>query len=495
MLLVSLILAMLSLPVPQSQPVEREKQTPPIFFRWDNPHYDATYGRNRAAADSLVQLLKRIGPDSIEYVEFTAFASPEGVYERNQQLSRLRTAEVRWLIRKNYPEFSSKLRIRPGGEGWTLLRPRIAADKRMTAKSKNRILSILDNTGTSDETRKWRLSHRLGSDPKVGDLWQYILRVHYPHARSCVVTVRFFAEPGSALASVGTAVERTDSQNYIPAEKDEAKDNTSVAPDVPAGNEVAGVMPNDETAESEGSEGEGAGEGEGEGNGEGSGEAEGEGESESNGEGEGEAKDEETKSAERRERIPVLGLSTNLPYDITYIPGYGVTSIPSISLEYYPANGHWTLGADVEWPNWRHPDTHRYLQIHNITAWTRYYFKPENHRYNGWYLGGSANAAQFGVGWNEKGWEGEGLGLSLLGGHKWTFGCIYIDAGLSLGAFYSRLDSYTWGNDATGWYYYDYLGDPEKFEPRSKRWLWLGPTRLQLSIGLDLFNRNRKKDK
>ena len=67
--------------------------------------------------------------------------------------------------------------------------------------------------------------------------------------------------------------------------------------------------------------------------------------------------------------------------------------------------------------------------------------------------------------------------------------------GLALGVFYSRFDSYTWGNDATKWYYYDYVGDPEAFKPRSKRWLWLGPTRLQVSIGVDLFNRNRKKSK
>ena len=36
---------------------------------------------------------------------------------------------------------------------------------------------------------------------------------------------------------------------------------------------------------------------------------------------------------------PVIGISTNLPYDITYIPGYGLTSVPSLSLEYYPSKG------------------------------------------------------------------------------------------------------------------------------------------------------------
>ena len=57
---------------------------------------------------------------------------------------------------------------------------------------------------------------------------------------------------------------------------------------------------------------------------------------------------------------PVLAISTNLPYDITYFPKYGFTSIPSFSLEYYPSNyGHWTFGADLEipWATSTAPDT------------------------------------------------------------------------------------------------------------------------------------------
>ena len=197
----------------------------------------------------------------------------------------------------------------------------------------------------------------------------------------------------------------------------------------------------------------------------------------------------------RQPREPILGISTNLLYDATYIPGYGFTSIPSLSVEYYPAKGKYTFGGDVDWSNWRHPEDHRYMQIHSVSLHARYYLKPKQNCFKGLYLQGSANVAEFGVGWNEKGWEGEGVGISLGGGHKWSFGCIYIDAGIAFGGFYSRFDSYTWGNDATGWYYYDYVGDPDDFEPRLKRWLWIGPTRLQVSLGVDLFNRNCRKKK
>ena len=48
-----------------------------------------------------------------------------------------------------------------------------------------------------------------------------------------------------------------------------------------------------------------------------------------------------------------------------------------------------------------------------------------------------------------------------------------------------------WGNDATGRYYYDYSGDPDLFIERNKRLLWFGPTRVYISLGIDLFNRKK----
>ncbi|MCR5571671.1 MAG: hypothetical protein K6F42_05470, partial [Bacteroidales bacterium] len=45
-------------------------------------------------------------------------------------------------------------------------------------------------------------------------------------------------------------------------------------------------------------------------------------------------------------RVPVVGISTNIPYDLTWVPGYGVTSVPSFSVEYFPARWErWTVGA------------------------------------------------------------------------------------------------------------------------------------------------------
>lgn len=192
-----------------------------------------------------------------------------------------------------------------------------------------------------------------------------------------------------------------------------------------------------------------------------------------------------------------FGLSTNLPYDITYIPGYGLTSIPSFSLEIYPSRGRWTFGADVEWPMWHHYDSHRFFQINSITAWSRCYFKERqvNDRFHGWYGLGSLSAARYGIGFRTgTGWQGEGLAASLGIGYKWALGRhLTIDMGLALGAFYSGYDPYVWGNDATGWYYYDYDGDPAAFRKRNQRFFWAGPTRIYINIGFDFWSRKRDR--
>jgi hypothetical protein len=198
-----------------------------------------------------------------------------------------------------------------------------------------------------------------------------------------------------------------------------------------------------------------------------------------------------------RARIPVVGLSTNIPYDITWVPGYGVTSIPSFSLEFYPGKWkHFTIGADVEWPMWKHWDTHRFMQINNITLWTRRYFRARESSEDsvrGFYLLANINAARYGIGFDaDRGWQGEGLGASLGAGHKWTWGRFFVDAGLAVGYFYARYDPYVWGNDGTGWYYYDYTGDPEAFVPRRMALHWFGPTRVYVSIGFDLTKKDRK---
>ena len=448
----------------------------PIFFRFNSEIYDPTIFSNEASMRSIFNLIDSVGADHIQKIDITGFSSPEGVYEYNQKVSLHRARSVAKIIRSRYQPLSQRVHVDGGGEAWAELRTSVAADTKLTPASRDKVLRFLDDTSISNDTRKWRLINWLKNDPNVGPIYPYLLRNHYRKLRSGVVVVVYESQDEPEPTEQPAAPAQPEKQ---------LKDTAAVAQPVPTDTLVAQpqVMPQPDTAAiaqpiqpTDTVE-------------------------------HAPALDSVTKAVlqgplkqtsdptARRTFIPAAGLSTNLPYDITYVPGYGVTTIPSVSFEYYPASrGCWTYGADVEWPMWKHWDTQRFMQINNITLWTRRYFKDPEVRPQGAYLLGSVNGARYGVGFNKKGWIGEGIGLSAGIGYKWPIGKsrFWFDAGAALGLFYSAYDPYVYGNDALGWYYYDYAGKPEDFTERNNRWVWLGPTRIYFSIGVDLFNRNKE---
>ena len=396
-----------------------------LFSRLNNSTYEENYLRNAQVADSLFEQIQQLGPERIDSLLATAYASPEGVYERNMLLSRQRAARFKTVLDERMPMLSDRIVVRAGGESWHLLREHVVQDPNIGEVTKRQILEILDDKTIRDDTRKWRLAHRLhGTD------YRYLLETHYPYLR-CYEIVILFKEKDEPAPT--PQVEPDPEPQPEPEPQVEPQTEPEPLPEpviVPEPQKVKGK--------------------------------------------------------------PVLAVSTNLLYDITYIPHYGFTSIPSLSLEYYPSSyGHWTFGADVEFPMWQNWEAHKFLQIQNLTANTRYYFKRGNYR--GLFVLANVNAARYGIGWDAKGWEGEGLGVSAGIGYKLTLGGrFFLDAGVALGYFHSRYDPYEYGFDATRKYYYDYVGLPEDFTPRNHTLDWFGPTRVWISIGLDLFTRKAK---
>ena len=446
----------------------------PIFFRFDSEIYDPTIFSNEASMQSIFNFIDSLGTDRIKKIDITGFSSPEGVYEYNQKVSLHRARSVAKILRAHYAPLVQRIHVDGGGEAWADLRARVAADTKLTPASRDKVLRFLDDTSISNDTRKWRLINWLKNDPNVGPIYPYLLRNHYRKLRSGVVVVIYKQEEQPAPEEPAPAEPAPQPQ----PQPQPLKDTVAIVPLPGADSAQFRLQPADtlQPAQPDTLADPGA------------------------------LKDAQRAQLDttgtaadtytaRRAFIPAAGLSTNLPYDITYVPGYGVTTIPSFSFEYYPASrGHWTYGLDVEWPMWKHWDTQRFMQINNITLWTRRYFRDPEVRPQGLYLLGSVNGARYGVGFNKKGWIGEGLGLSAGIGYKWPIGKsrFWFDTGAALGLFYSAYDPYVYGNDALGWYYYDYAGKPEDFTERNNRWIWVGPTRIYFSIGVDLFNRNKE---
>ncbi len=451
-LLVTILSLLLSLLPVKETADKRTVQVPPICFRVDKTVYDPDYLDNRASVDSLVRLVEKVGEENVESIHVVAYASPEGWLWHNNELAKKRAYELRWLFRGTFPGIHyTKISCESGGESWELLRERVAADPKLDEHSRERILKILDDGSLSNEMLKRKMKD-------LGGLYEYLLRTHYRHLRLglTTITVRIAPPEGRESSSGVPSAEGNESSSGAAdtvAIRESAKD--SLVADKPLKDStITGFA----LQPAEGSE--------------------------------------VVENADNQEdkRHALLGISTNIPYDLTFIPGYGLTSIPSFSIEFYPNSGRYTFGADVEWPMWQHWDRHEFLQIQNVTLWARRYFKPVEDRFKGAYLFGNLNAVRYGIGWDDKGWEGEGLGGSLGIGYKKYFGNsrFYFDTGLAAGVFWSQYDPYVWGNEATGWYYYDYAGKPEDFRERGKRLLWFGPTRLYFSIGYDLLMRKKR---
>ena len=414
-----------------------------VYFRWDKSNYEDNYQSNAQAANKVYNLIKEIGTERVDSVIVKAYASPEGAYGHNMDLSRRRAMEFDRAVKEKMGLMGADIPITvlPGGEAWEQLRARVAADTVISATAKQRTLALLDDDSVPRDTKKWRMMHfYLGETRQEGDVYHWLLLNHYVYLRCLDINIYYHdAVPYSLEEPVEEVKEEP---AIVPEEPAAQPDTTAVAPSEAFVPSLELVSPaSDNTA--------------------------------------------------KRRFSPVIGISTNLLFDATYIPNYGFTSVPSFSLEYYPARGHWTFGADVDWSHWLHYDTHRFNQIHNISLHTRRYFRSGENGFKGLYLQGALNAAEYGLGWDAHGWEGELLGANIGAGYKINFGRFFIDMGLDVGYFYSRNDPYVWGDDATGWYYYDYVGDPAQFAPRQKGFQWFGPTRAYISIGLDLFNRRR----
>ncbi len=216
------------------------------------------------------------------------------------------------------------------------------------------------------------------------------------------------------------------------------------------------------------------------------------------------------------ERIPRrewLSVKTNLLLDGAYMPfGYNRwCPIPNIALEYYPLHGHFTYGASLDFPWWRHYDKHKFFELRNYQLETRYYLRSgdvhhnipgQGAAYKGFYLQGYIHAGVYLFCFNaDKGWTGEYLGGGVGCGYVMPLskkGHWRMEFGVQFGLIYSGYDpfqyEYRGGVDLhDNLYYYDWTLSPSLFKKRQYRYTWFGPTRIGITISYDLLYRRHAK--
>lgn len=196
---------------------------------------------------------------------------------------------------------------------------------------------------------------------------------------------------------------------------------------------------------------------------------------------------------------PKLSLKSNILQDAAYVPQYGFCPFWNVGLEYFPLQGHWSLGASLDIPWWEKKEQHKFFQARNWELMVRRYFFCNAGEYRRMYVHAYANMCVFCIGFDpDKAWQGEGAGAGLGIGYAWNVTKRWrIEAGVQLGVLFTQYDPFTYGDPIdhidNGYYYYDWDGHSDGFRERSYRYTWMGPTGASISIAYNLFISQRQK--
>lgn len=223
-------------------------------------------------------------------------------------------------------------------------------------------------------------------------------------------------------------------------------------------------------------------------------------------------------------RRPVLAVSTNLLYDLWYMPDFGFAPMWNGRIEYYPYRdrrslwNHTSFAISFTNPYYHKWDEHKFFQIRNYeieARWYHHYDSEWQQRY-GWYLGAALDNNIYGIGLSDtRGWEGEGLGGQITGGYvlpldkckSWK-----LEFNLGLGIYGTRYDPYiyddpfkdanvghgeydpsTFHPDPELHYYYKWYGSAADFRKRQHRFIWMGPTQIGISLKYDLLWKRKQR--
>ena len=149
-----------------------------LYYWHDRIDIDETYLDNQ----NQIAHIKRYLANSprIDSIVVYAWASPEGVYEKNVWLSEKRAEAAKRFILENTPSNSAlqpeNIILKPMHENWEGLLQ--AVEETYFRHDRERVLEILRDDTIKDDTKKWRLS-RLDD----GYTYNFIIRHQMPHLR------------------------------------------------------------------------------------------------------------------------------------------------------------------------------------------------------------------------------------------------------------------------------------------------------------------------
>ena len=113
-----------------------------VHFGFDSEILMSGYQDNDSA---LAEIESIVASGAVESVEIASFSSPEGNFAYNLDLSHRRARYVRKYLLWKYPQLRGKVSVAPSAECWDDLKASVSSDDRLSDRSRNAMLSVIDS--------------------------------------------------------------------------------------------------------------------------------------------------------------------------------------------------------------------------------------------------------------------------------------------------------------------------------------------------------------
>lgn len=164
--------------------VESSKYVTNIYFHIDKSNIDLSLMENGHSVEELAALIDSIGVENIHSVTISAYASPDGPYDRNVRLAYRRAMSIKSMIETLRPEFRQILGTGEHDESWGKFTILVDQDTVMTSPQRTRLSNIIISDKHPDIKE---------AEIKRTDTYSHVRDYIYPRLRYTEVAIYYDA--------------------------------------------------------------------------------------------------------------------------------------------------------------------------------------------------------------------------------------------------------------------------------------------------------------
>lgn len=173
-----------------SQEIVLDTDTLTIYFRINRHDFDPSYMGNKERMEEFLEYMANTPLKETLEIDFDVTSSPEGRYEFNSELSRLRAESVEKYIREHGDFSDNILEIFHLAEAWDALEEKVGGSDRPWKEDVLNIIRTYPQTATDEggnliEPRKQKLI-----EYDKGRPWRYMVRNWFPEMRTFTVVLK-----------------------------------------------------------------------------------------------------------------------------------------------------------------------------------------------------------------------------------------------------------------------------------------------------------------